>query len=156
MSSKSVLLGSLLIGGLVSIGGPAEANINTSGTACQNYNAAEALDIDYLVSGVRNVNASPRSVICPLPRSPIAAGTRAGFWINGHNDDGTTTACTLFVTSYLGRPVGSMSFTATAGDWDTLVEFAADVVTTYDYVSVLCSLPGNGGGVIRGVTARQP
>ena len=157
MSTKSVVLGSFLIGTLASIGGPAGAvNINNSGTSCQNYNAGQALDIDYLPGSVRNINASPRPVICSVPRSPLPAGTRAGFWVNGYNNAGTQTSCTVFVTSYLGRPVASMSFTATEGAWDRFVDFAADLVTTFDYVSVLCTLPGSAAGVLYGATARQP
>jgi len=157
MSLKSRILGSFLIGALASIGNPAVAdNINTSGTNCQNYNAGQALDIDYLTTGVRNINAYPRPVICSVPRSPLPPVARAGFWVNGNNSADTTTYCTVFVTSYLGRPVASMSLTGTAGDWDRFVEFGADVVTMFDYVSMLCTLPGNAAGQIYGITARQP
>lgn len=157
MSSKAKILGSLLIGALASISSPAAAdNINTSGAVCQNYNAWQALDIDYLSTGVRNANASPRPVICAVPRSPLAAGTRAGFWINGSNNNDTSTSCTVYVTSYTGRFVASMSITGTGAGWDRFVEFADNTVSTFDYVDMVCTLPGSYAGTIHGVTARQP
>lgn len=158
MFSKSMFIGSFIIGAVASLSSSTAGadNINTSGTTCQNYNASQALDIDYLGKGVRNVNASARSVICSVPRSPRPAGTSAEFFVNGHNDTGTSTSCTLIVTSYLGAPVTSFSFTRSAGDWDQPVTFAAGAVSTYDYVSLLCTLPGGGAGLIHGITAVQP
>jgi hypothetical protein len=167
MSSKLVKLGSLLLTGvLVSIGASAHAgNINTSGVICQNFNAAQALDIDYFTNGVRNINIAPRSVICSVPRSPLPANAHLQFFVDGHNNPGTSTSCTVAVYDFLGAGLMTQSFTITMPstapppslDWDQLVSFPT--ITSpgdmFDYVSVLCTLPGSGAGLIHGVTAVQ-
>jgi hypothetical protein len=105
MNSKMMKIGSLfLVGILASFGVTAYAdNINTSGVVCQNFNAAQALDIDYLTNGVRNLNAAARSVICSLPRSPLAASAIPEFFVDGQNNTGTSTSCTLTVYDFLGK-----------------------------------------------------
>src|ERR1700748_3129735 len=102
MISKLVTMGSLVCAGtLASFGGLAHAdNINTSGVLCQNFNAAQALDIDYLTNSVRNIATTPRSVICSVPRSPLAAGALPEFFIDGQNSANTTTSCTLSVYTF--------------------------------------------------------
>ena len=162
MSSKLMKIGSLfLAGALASFGVAAHAdNINTSGVVCQNYNAGQALDIDYVTNGARNLNAAARPVVCSLPRSPLAAGAIPEFFVDGQNNTGASTSCTLTVYDFLGTFKQSQSFTESAPatgprNWDHLVQFAANAVTTFDYVSVLCTLPGNANGLIHGVTSVQ-
>jgi hypothetical protein len=163
MFTKLVKVGALFLTAvLASLGATAHAdNINTSGVICQNYNAAEALDIDYFTNGVRNINASSRFVICSVPRSPLTGTPSPTFYVDGENLPGTTTTCTLNVYNFLGTFVSSQSFTKSvpAGgatlDWDQPVTFPTPP-STFDYVSLLCFLPGSGGGLIHGVTAVQP
>ena len=151
MRTKILKLGSLfLAGALASLGPAAHAdNINTSGTLCQNFNASQALDIDYLATGVRNVNAAPRPVICAVPRSPLQpAATAAQFFVDGVNAAGTTTTCTLFIYTFGGVVTQSSTF--------TLPGFVSlPVIGTFDYASALCTLPGNPGTVLFGVTSVQ-
>jgi len=162
MFAKFVMIGSISLTGVVgALGASVEAgNFNTSGVVCQNYNAAEALDVDYLTSGVRNINPAPRPVICSIPRAPLPSTARGTFYIDGYNYGGTSTSCTVYVTTYYGNPVASLSFTetgATAGrSWDHYVSFDPGVVSTYDYVSAVCTIPGNAGGLIYGAIAMQP
>jgi hypothetical protein len=163
MSSKFVTSGSLsLTLALAFLGAAADAdNINTNGVVCQNYNASQALDIDYLPNGVRNVNASPRFVICAVPRSPLTTNPSPTFYVDGENAPGTSTSCTVFVYNYLGTFVSSQSFTRTVPSTGTTLDWDQPVVlpsppSTFDYVSLLCSIPGNRGGLIRGVTVVQP
>jgi hypothetical protein len=157
MFSKSMLFGSLLLIGLVtSFAHTAEAgNINTSGTICQNFFAGEAQDVDFLSTGVRNINPSPRYIICSVARSPLAAGATALFYVDATNYSNTTTSCTLTVYTYYGAYVTSLSFTRGPGTWEQSVSFAPGVVGTWDYASLLCYLPGNGNGVIHGVFSVQ-
>jgi hypothetical protein len=165
MSSKFMKIGSLfLAGALVSLGPTAHAdNINTSGVTCQNYNAGQALDIDYLTNGVRNLNAATRQVICSVSRSPIPLGSQAQFFVDGHNNANTCTTCTLTMYLFGGTVAEIQSFRncapATAPlNWDQLVTFTTitPVLDTFDYASLLCTLPGSTNGILYGVTALQP
>jgi hypothetical protein len=156
MRAKILKLGSLFLTGVLSsLGAAAHAdNINTSGTLCQNFNAAQALDIDYVAIGVRNLNASPRPVICAIPRSPLQAGATPAFFVDGTNTGANTTTCTLFTYSFGGTVTQSFSFSRT-GTYDQLVNFAANGVGTFDYASVLCTLPASAGGTLFGATSVQ-
>jgi len=163
MSSKLVKIGSLfLTGTLASIGATAHAdNINTSGVICHNFQAAEALDIDYLTNGVQDVNTAARRIICTVPRSPLAATTPAQFFVDGLNTANTITTCTLTAYTFFGAPVTSSTFSEPAipgasVTWDHLVTFPAGTLGTFDYVSVLCNIPGSRNGTLFGVTAVQP
>jgi hypothetical protein len=146
---------------LASLSGAADAdNINTSGVLCQNFNAGEALDIDYVANGVRNINAGARSVICSLPRAPLASGLGATFFVDGQNFNNTTTTCTVFVYTFGGTITLSSTFTEPAVPgpnvvWDHNVTFPVDSVATFDYASVLCSIPGSVNGTLFGVTSVQ-
>lgn len=137
-------LGSLFtIAALASLGTTAAADqINTSGTVCQNFNASQALDIDYLANGVRNINPAARPVICSIPRSPLPPGRAARFDVDGVNAAGTTTLCTVTIGGH--SVTFSMPGSAT---------FPANMVAAFDYASALCTLPGNAGTVVFGVTS---
>lgn len=71
MLVKQIAVGSLLCGVLSAFAVSAVSahadNINLSGAACRNYNAGEAQNVDRLMFGVRNLNASSRQVI-HIPR----------------------------------------------------------------------------------------
>ena len=132
------------------------ANINSSGTFCQNFNAAQVTDIDYLASGVRNLNVNPRAVICSVPRSPLAAGATSGvFFVDGRNTGGASTTCTLSSFNFNGTFLGSTSFTSAAATYNQFLSLPSAQLGTFAYVSVLCTLPGNANGVLFGVTSFQ-
>lgn len=156
MHAKFLKLGSLFFAGaLASLGAAAHAdNINTSATLCQNFNAAQALDIDYVVNGVRNLNASPRSVICAIPRSPLQPGATPLFFVDGTNTGTNATSCTLSIYTFGGVVTQSFFFSRT-GTYDQPVSFAVNGVGTFDYASLLCTLPGSVGGTLFGVTSIQ-
>jgi hypothetical protein len=156
MRAKILKLGSLfLAGALASLGAVAHAdNINTSATLCQNFNAAQALDIDYVGNGVRNLNAASRPVVCAIPRSPLQANATPEFFIDGTNTGTNTTPCTLFIYTFGGTITQSFSFTGT-GTYDQFVTFAVNAVGTFDYADVVCTLPASVGGTLFGVTSVQ-
>lgn len=162
-SKMMVMVGSLFLTAvLASFGASAHAdNINTSGVACRNYNASEALDIDYLFNGARNLNASPRSVICPISRSPLTGTPSPTFWVFGSNNPGTATSCTVYVHDYLGTLISLQSFTqsvpasGTTLNWFQAVTFPT-LPAAFDFATMLCTIPASAGGVIHGVTAVQP
>ena len=164
MSSKLVIFCSLLLAGtVVPLSDTAYAgNLNTSGVMCQNFNASQALDIDYLSNAVRNINPSARPVICSIPRSPLSVNASPQFFVDGHNNANTCTSCTVTMYHFTGVVAESQSFSHCApaessSNWDHLLTFPALLgPDTFDYASMLCTLPGNGEGLIFGVTALQP
>src|SRR5437868_1031525 len=112
MFVKQVAMGSLLCGVLSAFAGLASAdNINISASSCSNYNSGEAQDVDRLMFGVRNNATSTRSVICAFPRSPANDGASLPFIVDGNNDAGTSTSCTVTVYTQNGTVEGSKLFT---------------------------------------------
>jgi len=161
MSSKLITIGSALLAGtLAAIGGTAQAdNINTSGTICQSFLGSQTVAIDHLANGVRNVNAAPRRVTCSIPRSPLPAAVAPRFRVAGHNNVNSCTACTLTLYRPNGVTAATQSFmqcapVPAATNWNRLVLFPLGL--NFDYASLLCTLPGNGAGLLFGVTAIQP
>jgi hypothetical protein len=147
----AVVLGLLTVAGVAVQANAAESqNVNTHGAACNPYNASEAADIDYLTTGVRTIATSPRRVVCPVPRHPVT-GPDQTFWVDGSNSPGKSTICVAYSTTYDGKFNSSYSFTANTPTYDRAVNLSS--VGYYDYVSVLCELPAQGGGVLFGVIA---
>jgi hypothetical protein len=129
------------------------ANGNHSGTICKNYNAGQALDIDYLANGTRNLASSPRFVICPL----VTAGTgslNTNLFVDGYAAPGQTIFCTVYSYSYKGAFLGSKSFpSAMTGTFD--VYLSVPDGTVWGGLSVLCELPPSGQGVIYDINVEQ-
>jgi len=126
-------------------------NNNISGTVCKNYNAGEALDIDYLTFGVRNINANSRSVVCPIIRSPTASPYSVSGYVDGTTYSGATISCTLSSYNYNGDFLGSQFFSV-SGTFDYFVSVTG---AYWSYASLLCSLPGSGNGIIYGMDVTQ-
>lgn len=124
-------------------------NISTHGSACRNYNASQALDIDYFTTGVRNINADVRPVICPITTHPVT-GPGQNFYVDGTNYNGATTTCTLYAFNYSGGLLSSVTFVV-GSTYDYYASLPS--VTYWGYTSMLCSLPGSGNGVLFGVIA---
>ncbi|HEY0481442.1 MAG TPA: hypothetical protein VGD37_28195 [Kofleriaceae bacterium] len=150
--------------GVTAIAAPASAdNINTSGVICQNFNAAQALDIDYFGNRVENVNAAARTIVCAIPRSPLATIPPTFFFVDGHNNPNTVTSCTVTVYDFQGNVRLLQSFTENGGaaglTWDFPVNMLTPAGMTpafFDYASLVCTIPASRGGSIFGVTAVQP
>jgi|SRR4051812_16336809 hypothetical protein len=156
MFFKQVAVGSLLCGVLSAVVGVAQAdNINTSGVACQNYNAGEALDIDRLPYAVRNIASQSRPVICSFPRSPANDGAALPFIVDGNNTGSTTTPCTVTVYTQNGTVEGSKMFTGSGTDWRRTVTFDAGTILSGGYATVLCTLASGGSSQIFGVASVQ-
>lgn len=149
--SLGLALTAALTGGVSHVADAATSqSINTSGNVCNPFNASEALDIDYLLSGVRTIAAAPRPVICSLPRHPIT-GPAQSWFLDGSNVAGQTTTCTLASFSFFGTLTGSVTVTGGSPTYDILASLPA--VGFFDYVSVLCTVPANAGGVFFGAQA---
>lgn len=145
------------IGVVASISSAGATNINSHGTICHHYNASQSADIDFVTSGTYNISSSSRSVICPVPRAPLASGaTSGGFYIDGYNPTGKTTSCTLYSYNFNGSYLGSSSFSiTTAGSFDKYVSLTSDQLSYFAYTSVLCTLPDSSSAKIYGITAIQ-
>jgi len=157
VSSKRVAIGSLC---LVSALASARAgNLNTSGVICQAYNAGNTMDIDYTANGVWNRSTVARQVACSVPRSTLPAGSTPAFFIDAYNNAGTCTSCMVTLYHFTGVEAGAQAVlhcapSSLSETWTELVSFpfpAAD-----DYARVICTLPGNYGGTIFGITSIQP
>jgi hypothetical protein len=153
---SSITLGLVVALGSLGIASTAHAtNANHSGTICKNYNAGQVTDIDYLASGTRNLNASPRSVICPLVRSPNSSNNVA-VYVDGFHSGTQTTTCTLYSYDYNGTFKGSNSFTQTStGSWDRYLSVPAGQGPYWGAASVLCTIPGSAQGIIYNVDVVQ-
>jgi len=122
-------------------------SLDNAGTICKNYNAAEVTDIDYMPNGVRNLNASPRYVICPIVRNdPGTNGGRVTVSVDGFAPYPSTVSCTIFTASGPDGHTISSQFSGPMTDiFDPFLSIRAD---EWDTVNVLCLLPGNSGAEI--------
>jgi len=135
-------------GSLGFVTGAHATNANHSGTICKNYNASQVTDIDYLVSGTRNLNASARSIICPIVRAPTSTNN-AAVYIDFYHSGTQTTSCTLYSYNYNGTYMGSASFTQTgSGYFDKYLSLPAGQAPYWANLAVLCTIPGGATGLL--------
>jgi hypothetical protein len=167
MVSKLVTMGLVLsAGALTWSGAVADAGeITVAGAVCRSFHPAAAGNLDFQPSGVLNVspliNDPPIPVVCSIPRPAGTAGVAPMFYVDGQNNPGTCTSCTITIYHFFGTLAASQSFTtcntATGPlSWDHPVTFSssAAAISPDDYASALCTIPT--GGVIYGVTEFQP
>lgn len=149
LSSK---VGSMLAAaGLLFMATPAQATqVNSPGTACQAYNASQVTDIDYLISGVRNLAGTARSVICPIMRTPLDAGVSTGtVWVTGYNS-GATTSITVYAMSTSGTVLGSQSTSSSASSYTIPLNFTSSQLNFATMTSALVTLPATSSSVYAG------
>jgi hypothetical protein len=151
----AISLGLALIVGAFALTSPRAANAvnaNIAGTACHNYNAADDKYIDYLVSGVRNIDTVAHTVICPLVRSPASATEAVTVYVDGNSAAGYPIACVLYSYDYTGAFIGSASMAGKTGTFDTQVTVAGKWWST---ATLYCTLPPSSKGVIFDVDVVQ-
>jgi hypothetical protein len=156
-------LGSWLMAGVFSLTtvvtvADANTHVHTNGAICNPYNGPEALDIDLVVSGVRNIAAGARHVLCSVPRVTQSQEGVAEPWhytVYGSNTAGNQTTCTLYAYSNNGNFRSSVGFTETAAQYASSQTFPGGAFSVFsgDYISLLCLLPASRGGVLRGFSA---
>jgi hypothetical protein len=151
------LTSTMTLGALLLISGKSTATpLSVSGTICTNFNAGQNQDIDYLTSGVRNLNAASRQVICALPRQPIPSGFNSeGFTFSGQNISGVTTSGTLSSFNQSGGFLGSANFSSAASVYAVTVTLPQAQLPTLGFTSVFVTLPGNADAVYFGTTINQ-
>lgn len=165
MISKSFKTGLVCLASILAVSGSAaraEMISTTGGASCHSVASTAAPDIDNVLNGVRNNSAGPRPVVCSVPRSSDTTGTSPIFYlyVDGQNAAGTCTACTVVIYHFSGELAAWQMFTecgpSTGSAWNHFVAFPSSTpVSAEDYVSVLCTLPGNGAGILYGTTVFQ-
>jgi hypothetical protein len=151
--TRSFVLPTVLLGGLAAAPlASAAVATNHSGTICKNYNASQAIVIDFLASGTRSLVGATTSVICPLTRN-TANTNGARVYVDIKHTGSRTTRC----TAYSYREDGAL-LASTSQSWSgsgfheiTLNLVGAGKSTNYSDYSVLCTIPGNRNGIIMGV-----
>lgn len=164
MISKSLTTGLVCLASALAVrGSVARAEvISTAGALCHSLAGAQALDIDNMPNGVRNNNVSSRQVICPIPRSSRTSGTAPAFFVDGQNAANTCTTCGVIIYHSTGEWATSQWFTQCPpwtgpATWHQPVAFPSGTpISTTDYVSLLCELPGSGAGILYGAIMTMP
>jgi hypothetical protein len=160
MISNSFKTGLVCLASILAVAGSiARAEmIMTAGAVCRSVSGAQAVVIDGMQNGVRNNSASPREVVCSVPRSS-GTGIAPMFYVDGQNAASTCTFCEVVIYHYTGVLAASQYFTQCApptgpASWDQSVAFPSGLpISPDDYISVQCTLPGN--GVLYGTTMIQ-
>lgn len=166
MISNSLKPGLVCLASVLAVGGSAaraEMISTTGGAVCHSAaGGTAALDIDNVSNGVRNISStSSRQVVCSVPRSSDITGTSPIFYVDGQNAAGTCTSCTVVISHFSGQLAASQMFiecgpSTGSRSWDHFVAFPSGTpISAEDYVSVLCTLPGNSAGVLYGTTVFQ-
>jgi hypothetical protein len=115
------------------------------GLDCVNYNAAEAIDIDRFQYGVRNINASPRNVVCSLPRElTVNGGTVV---VNGANFGGQTTFITAYSHNNFTLQFAAKSVNSAAATYSIPINFTAAELPAANQLTLMVLLPASGNGI---------
>lgn len=125
---------------------PARAQVTapyqgTHGTACRGVSASDNADIEYTYQGVSNRGTVPRRIACPVVRSTNGKTTQR-FYVDGSNNVGSSTQCTLYSLGYRGEILGSSAFTSSAPTYDVPLDLPAQ---RWTYATVICLLQPSGG-----------
>ena len=143
-------LAGMLGGAAVDVDAAVSQNVNTHAATCNPFNASQATLIDYFTSGVRTLAGFATPVVCAVERHPVT-GPSQNFFVDGSNFGGQSTSCTLTSFTFTGTFESSTSFTSNLAIYDVFQTLTS--VGFFSYVSLLCTLPASGQGVLRGVTA---
>jgi len=92
------------------------------------------------------------SVVCDVPRQPLAAGATVGsFWVDGTNFPGQSTTCSIASYNFTGAFLGLVVFTDSAITFDHNVQIPASQLGMWAYVALNCT----GFNSLIGVTSVQ-
>lgn len=153
-SVLAMIVGSLFFAANINAAGTSPAVItNHSGVVCKNYNDHDVTFIDYLTNGTRSSKTSATQIICGLTRN-TSNSNGAYVYVDLNHSVSATTTCTAYSYEYTGTlKAASTSVTWTGvGFHESLLNLtgASKSSAWSDYV-VLCTIPGNFVGTIRGV-----
>jgi hypothetical protein len=158
----------LSLGGIVGGASPAHATtrVNTAGAACgfasmpgQVWSAAPSYAQPWVIKrysngGVSNPDTNEHDITCPVIRVP-SAGSNANFYVDGNNQYGGSTTCTLFLYDFQGNYVQStnVGFPTAASQYD--LPLGLTFHSAFDYMVLRCTLPPSDHGWLRGITAAE-
>lgn len=151
--TRKILFGAFA--GLLSIAtGASAATLSGHGSLFVAYNAGQAQNVDYTIGGARTNLAGGQTLIAPVIRNEITAGSQS-FGLVGSHIGFQTTNCTLFSAQADATPIASLAITANnvAGIWNRSVSLTAAQLPTQGKVSIVCTIPGNFDGTLAGVTS---
>jgi len=157
MPTKFTINSILFIALTLTAASTANADINTMGNICHPLNLPAA-DLNWSENGITNLAPRDQTVVCAVPRSPIAANTAASFIVEGSNRTGTISHCSLVVANGAGSK-SFESFDMAGATSRNLITFSPARIANSDYVELTCTLvaANNGpGGIIRGIIAVGP
>ena len=122
-------------------------------SACEALNGRGGENIWHSFHGIQNLSNDVVQVICPVVR-PSAAAMGVTLWINGTVSPNVTMGCVLTSTSYEGSVTASKSFAVTGASngskFDKQMSLSEADAPYYSYQSLICDLPQNKKGMLRG------
>ena len=132
------------------------ANINTGAVECQVAfaTASQIFRTDYGVDTL-DTTETPQSVICSVPRSPLAAGASGAFYVDGDNYNGASTSCAISSFDQDGHLAQIATFVTAAAHYDVFVSILPDRMPVLGHTTLSCLLPAHANGMLRGVTSIQ-
>lgn len=136
---------------------PADAtNLNIGAVECQVAFAPadKVFRTDYGINTL-DTTETPQSVICSVPRSPLAAGVSGGFYIDGDNYNDASTSCAISSFDQDGHLAQIQTFTSSAAHYDVFVSILAGRMPVLGHTTLSCLLPAHANGMLRGVTSIQ-
>ena len=136
---------------------PASAtNLNIGTTECQ-VAFATASQIFRTDFGVDTLDTTdqPQSVICSVPRSPLAAGVAGAFYVDGDNYNGASTSCAISSFDQDGHLAQIATFSTASPHYDMFVSILPDRMPVLGHTTLSCLLPAHANGMLRGVTSIQ-
>jgi hypothetical protein len=92
-------------------------------------------------------STGPHDVTCPMPR--VGSSAARLLYVDGNNNGGGSTNCTIFSYSFDGNLLASANTgTLTAASFDTPLSLPAGSI--YDYLTLKCSLSTSSRSILRG------
>jgi hypothetical protein len=128
--------------------------INVHGIACYAKNGSQQGDLEYVPAGVRvKLGIVPREIACAVARtSPTTGPDGLGFFVDGSNNFSQTTSCTIYSYDFTGSFLGSAQFSSTSANYDNFLSLPPANTPAFAYIGMICTIPGNTNGTMRGVT----
>jgi hypothetical protein len=116
------------------------------------YNASEATLIDYVPSGVRTLSSNATAVVASVDHSISTNGM--SIYVDGFHWSSQTTTCTAYTFDRNGALLtGNTSNTGNvSGSWTLFFAIQTSGNVADRYVTVLCTIPASGSGLVRGIT----
>lgn len=156
MKSSGISLLCVACGMLLTVILPPRAystQLNINANECQPNGDWNAVDLMRPESGISGMPSDEivRTVICPVPRSPLIAQSPLVVFVDGDNYNEATTECGL-VSMAEDHYLASAGFQSSDAHYDARLALTAEQMSVRGYLYLICWLPAHGNGVLRGIT----